>query len=136
MILIFSIFCFRFWPHSCKKRAYCAPCRVRAILSVSTPAAFSEQKDAIQQTNRPDLAKESLPPPLLLHLSAKHVLTPSTLQRYDIAIAVHECAGKKKIQPLGAVILVIWSFGQNRFSIVKIRHYNINIYIYYYSEQK
>jgi hypothetical protein len=67
-------------------------------LSVSTPAAFSEQKDAIQQTNRPDLAKESLPPPLLLHLSAKHVLTPSTLQRYDIAIAVHECAGKKKFK--------------------------------------
>jgi hypothetical protein len=110
-------------------------------LSVSTPAAFSEQKDAIQQTNRPDLAKESLPPPLLLHLSAKHVLTPSTLQRYDIAIAVHECAGKKNSSFMfqvssGAVILVIWSFGQNRFSIVKIRHYNINIYIYYYSEQK
>jgi hypothetical protein len=82
-------------------------------LSVSTPAAFSEQKDAIQQTNRPDLAKESLPPPLLLHLSAKHVLTPSTLQRYDIAIAVHECAGKKiqvscfKFQ----VARSFWSFG-------------------------
>ncbi len=29
-----------------------------------------------------------------------------------------------------AVILVIWSFGQNRFPNVKIHHYNINIYIY------
>ena len=28
------------------------------------------------------------------------------------------------------VILVIWSFGQNRFLVVKIRTININIYIY------
>ena len=32
-----------------------------------------------------------------------------------------------------AVILVIWSFGQNRFRVCKKCHYN-NIYIYYYSE--
>jgi hypothetical protein len=34
-----------------------------------------------------------------------------------------------------AVILVIWSFGQNRFSSVKIRHYIINIlYLYIVSQ--
>ena len=33
------------------------------------------------------------------------------------------------------VILVIWSFGQNRFLLVKISTIIINIYIYYYSEQ-
>ena len=31
--------------------------------------------------------------------------------------------------------LVIWSFGQNRFQSVKIRHYIINILIFIYSEQ-
>jgi len=33
-----------------------------------------------------------------------------------------------------AVILVIWSFGQNRFRDVKIRHYN-KYFIFIYSEQ-
>ena len=33
-----------------------------------------------------------------------------------------------------AVILVIWSFGQNRFPLVKIPTINIDIYLYY-SEQ-
>ena len=61
----------------------------------------------------------------------------NTAQRYDILIAVLEyyCKKYKNFQvSVLAVILVIWSFGQNRFCIVKIRHYN-KIFIFYYSEQ-
>ena len=54
-----------------------------------------------------------------------------TMQRYNTAIAGFECLdnyfSKKWFFSQGtkhAVILVIWSFGQNRFLVVKIRHYN------------
>ena len=53
-----------------------------------------------------------------------------TMQSYNTAIAGFECFGNfflKKmhffVQADYAVILVIWSFGQNRFLVVKIRHY-------------
>ena len=55
-------------------------------------------------------------------------------QRYNIPIAVLEYFAKyflffqSRLSPV--VILVIWSFGQNQFQGVKIRHYIINIYIY------
>jgi hypothetical protein len=63
-----------------------------------------------------------------------------TLQKYNIGIAVHECWRKKIMRFLGLFLfggVVIWSFVicQNRKHTVKIRHYNINIYIYIYSEQ-
>ena len=57
-----------------------------------------------------------------------------TMQKYDMFVAVFEFS-RKKNKSFVAVILVIWSFGQNRFQSVKIRHYIINILIFIYSEQ-
>jgi len=59
------------------------------------------------------------------------------VQRYYIAIAVYECSASfsQKFLHESCGHFGHGHFGQNRFCIVKINHYKINIYIYYYSEQ-
>jgi hypothetical protein len=58
-----------------------------------------------------------------------------TLQRYESFIAVHEYFARKNVQsnsPSGQNGQ--GQNGQNRKRIVKIRHYNINIYLYIVSK--
>ena len=63
-------------------------------------------------------------------VGAQIISLKSTMQRYNITIAVHECRGGKKCRGRDGQS----HFGQNRKPTVKIRHYNINI-LFIYSEQ-